>query len=55
MTAEKLKYAQHLMSDQTRGIPSICAELGGIPSSTLYHYVHEDGTLKKPGLELLKN
>ena len=55
MTAEKLRYAQHLMSDQTRGIPSICAELGGIPSSTLYHYVHADGTLKKPGLELLKN
>jgi DNA invertase Pin-like site-specific DNA recombinase len=55
MTAEKLKYAQHLMSDQSRSIPSICIELGGIPSSTLYHYVHANGSLKKPGLRLLEN
>jgi DNA invertase Pin-like site-specific DNA recombinase len=55
MTAEKLKYAQHLMSDQSRSIPSICIELGGIPSSTLYHYVHANGSLKKPGLQLLEN
>jgi hypothetical protein len=53
MTADKLRYAQHLMADQSRSIPAICMELGGIPSSTLYHYVHADGSLKKPGLALL--
>lgn len=55
MTPEKLRYAQHLMADQTRSIPSICTELGGIPSSTLYHYIHADGSLKNPGLKLLQN
>jgi DNA invertase Pin-like site-specific DNA recombinase len=54
MTADKLRYAQHLMADQSRSVPSICMELGGIPSSTLYHYVHADGSLKKPGLALLE-
>ena len=54
MTADKLRYAQHLMADQSRSIPAICIELGGIPSSTLYHYVHADGSLKKPGFELLQ-
>ena len=49
MTAEKLRYAQHLMADQARSISEICAELGGIPTSTLYHYVQADGTLKAPG------
>ena len=34
-------------------IPSICAELGGLPTSTLYHYLHADGALKRPGHELL--
>ena len=53
MTAEKLRYAQHLMSDAERSIPSICAELGGIPASTLYHYVRADGALKEPGRKLL--
>ncbi len=54
MTAEKLKYAQHLMQDQTKSIPAICRELGDIPSSTLYHYVTAKGELKKDGIELLK-
>ena len=53
MTPGKLRYAQHIMADQTRSIPSICAELGGLPTSTLYHYLHPDGRLKKPGRELL--
>lgn len=54
MTAEKLRYAQHLMADQTKSIPAICKELGDIPSSTLYHYVTAKGELKKDGIELLK-
>ena len=53
MTAEKLRYAQHLMADQSRSIPSICKELGDIPSSTLYHYLTAKGELKKAGVELL--
>ena len=53
MTAEKLKYAQHLMADQTKSIPAICKELGDIPSSMLYHYVTAKGELKKAGLELI--
>ena len=55
MTAERLRYAQHLMADRTRSIPDICQELGGIPSSTLYHYLHADGTLKESGRRLLEN
>src|SRR5882757_6935235 len=53
MTADKLRYATHLMADRSRSIPAICLELGGIPS-TLYHYVHADGSLKQPGLALLE-
>ena len=53
MTPEKLRYAQNLMADQTRSIPDICRELGSIPTSTLYHYLHADGTLKEPGRRLL--
>ena len=53
MTADKLRYAQHLMTDRTRSIPSICTELGGVRPSTLYHYLHADGSLKRPGRELL--
>jgi DNA invertase Pin-like site-specific DNA recombinase len=53
MTAEKLRYALHLMADPARPIPAICAELGGIRPSTLYHYLHADGTLKAAGRELL--
>ena len=53
MTPEKLRYAQHLMADQSRSIPEICGELGDIASSTLYHYVHAGGTLKPPGRRLL--
>lgn len=53
MTPDKLRYAQHLMADKTRRIPDICAELGHIPSSTLYHYVKADGSLKKAGEALL--
>jgi hypothetical protein len=53
MTAEKLRYAQHLMADRTRSIPAICRELGDMPTSTLYHYLHADGSLKAPGHKLL--
>ncbi len=53
MTPDKLRYARHLMADQGRSIPSIQAELGGLPTSTLYHYLHPDGRLKRPGGELL--
>ena len=53
MTVEKLRYAQHLMADRTRSIPSICKELGNVPASTLYHYLHADGALKEPGQKLL--
>ena len=53
MTPEKLRYAQSLMADRHRSIPEICRELGNIPTSTLYHYLHADGTLKRPGQRLL--
>ena len=53
MTPEKLRYAQHLMADRTRSIPAICRELGDMPASTLYHYLHADGSLKAPGRMLL--
>ena len=53
MTTEKLRYAQHLMADSTRSIPEICEELGDVPTSTLYHYLRADGTLKPPGQLLL--
>ncbi len=53
MTLERLRYAQHLMGDKGRSVPSICRELGGVPASTLYHYLHADGTLKAPGIALL--
>ena len=54
MTPDKLRYAQHLMADQTRSIPEICGELGDIPTSTLYHYLCADGTLKHPGFRLVE-
>ncbi len=53
MTPERLRYAQHLMTDQARSIPAICRELGDLPASTLYHYVHANGSLKAPGRKLL--
>jgi len=53
MTVDKLRYAQHLMTDRSRSIPAVCRELGDIPSSTLYHYLHADGSLKEPGRKLL--
>ena len=53
MTVDKLRYAQHLMADRSRSIPAVCHELGDIPSSTLYHYLHADGSLKEPGRKLL--
>ena len=49
MTADKLRYALHLMTDSRRSIPEICTELGGIRPSTLYHYVQADGGLKAAG------
>ena len=54
MTQDKLRYAKHLMADSTRSIPEICEELGGMRPSTLYHYVHADGSLKAAGHALLK-
>ena len=54
MTPEKLRYAQHLMADRARSIPEICDELGGIPTSTLYHYLGAGGSLKDPGRRILK-
>jgi DNA invertase Pin-like site-specific DNA recombinase len=53
MTPERLRHAQHLMADRSRSIPAICRELGGVPASTLYHYLRADGTLKAPGVALL--
>ena len=53
MTPDKLRHARHLMADRERSIPSICAELGGLPTSTLYHYLHADGALKRPGRDVL--
>lgn len=53
MTADKLRYAMHLMADSTRSIPEICRELGGIRPSTLYHYLQADGALKAAGRDLL--
>ena len=53
MTPERLRHAQHLMADQNHSIPAICLELGGVPASTLYHYLRADGTLKAPGVALL--
>ena len=55
MTADKLRYAKHLMADRTRSIPEICKELGEIRPSTLYHYLHADGSLKSAGRDLLEN
>ena len=54
MTVDKLRYARHLMADQSRSIPDICRELDDMSSSTLYHYLHADGTLKDPGRRLLE-
>ena len=53
MTQDKLRYARHLMADNTRSIPDICKELGGLRPSTLYHYLHADGSLKTAGRDLL--
>ena len=53
MTVDRLRYAQHLMADRSRSIPAVCRELGDIPSSTLYHYLHADGSLKQPGRKLI--
>lgn len=55
MTPEKLGYARHLMADRTRSIPDICKELGGMRPSTLYHYLHADGSLKRAGRDLVEN
>ena len=54
MTPDKLRYAKHLMADSARSIPDICRELGGIRPSTLYHYLHADGSLKTSGRDLME-
>lgn len=43
------------MADKARSIPVICGELGGLKPSTLYHYLHADGSLKTAGRELMDN
>ena len=53
MTAGKLRYAQTPMADRARSIPAMSRELGGLPTSTLCHYVAADGTLKDAGRRLL--
>ena len=53
MTAEKLRYAQSLMADRDCSIPEIWRELSDLPTNTLYHFLHADGTLKHPGQRLL--
>ena len=53
MTADKLRDARHPMADCTPRIPDICRDLDGTPNSTLYQYLHADGTLKEPGNRLL--
>ena len=53
MIRENLCYAQNLIADRNRSTPDICRELGQIPTSTLYHYMHADGTLKESGRRLL--
>ena len=45
--------AQSLMEDRERSIPESCREVGDLSSSTLFHHVHDDGTLKGPGERLL--
>ena len=52
VTPERLRYAQSLIADRTRSIPETCRELGNLPTSTLYHYLHADGALKGPGRRL---
>lgn len=54
MSIDKLKYAQHLMTDRNRTMPGICKELGNMPSSPLDHYLHADGSLKEAGKRLLQ-
>lgn len=54
ITPERLRHAQHLMTDQSRSIASICRELGEMPASTLSHYLHADGSLKAAGHKLLE-
>lgn len=53
MTLVQLRYARHLMADREYDIPSICRELGGVPASTLHHYLRVDGTVKTAGIRLL--
>jgi len=54
MTADKLPTRQAPDGRWSRSIPAVCVKLGGIPSSTLYNFVHADGSLKQPGLALLE-
>ena len=54
MTVDKLRHARHLAADPRRSIPDVCRELDNMPTSTLYHYLHADGTLKEPGRRLLE-
>jgi hypothetical protein len=42
------------MADGVQSIPDIRRELGGIRPSTLYHYLHSDGSLKTSGRDPLE-
>ena len=37
----------------SNGSDAHCRELGDLPTSTLYHYLHANGALKDPGRRLL--
>ena len=43
------------MAKRTQAIPDIYRDLDEMPSNTLYHYLHADGTLKEPGGASLGN
>ena len=54
ITAKTLRYARRLTAYRSRSIPALCRELGGLPTSTLNHYLAADGTPAGPGRRLLE-
>ena len=54
ITAKKLRYARRLTAYRSHSIPALCRELGGLPTSTLNHYLAADGTPEGPGRRLLE-
>ena len=53
MTVETLKMAMAAMSDPKTRAYEVAKRLG-ITTTTLYHYVNGDGSMKEPGQRLLK-